>query len=198
VFLLWIPTWTRQGLMQSLQRTKDFQNVARIVHHTEAELGPTLAQAKFYKEGYSSQQKLINDLGGAIHKSHVIIGNLSSELEATDRKMKGIQHPTKPLEYGRPQIPYVAPPPVTGKIGRAISHLDVSTYVVLACWVAAIIAIIVGWDSYMLDASRTGGFLIGGLFFLGGLAVYIMKMRHRVPIVEYASEGAEAVTEELE
>jgi len=66
--LLWIPTWTRQGYMQILQQTRKVQEYAKILHHTEAELSPKLAQAEFLEKGYEAQKLTIE--GFQREKSH--------------------------------------------------------------------------------------------------------------------------------
>jgi len=198
VFLLLIPTWTRQGLSRSMQQTKDFQNVAQVVHHAEAELGPTIAQTHYLKEAYTSEQKVNKNLRDELRKSFVIVANLSSELEANDRKMKQIQQPTKPIVVGNPQIPFTPSVPVTGRIGRMFATVDWTSILLVCALLFGIALLGLGVEQYMLDPARSGLMYIGAFWTIVVIVLMIVfRRRQKVPSAEAVRETVGGVAEAL-
>jgi len=196
--LLFIPGWTRQGFMRMYQHTRKMQNLPRVIHATEAELGPTIAQAVFHEEGYKALQKVSGDKDDEIRKSHVIIRNLSSELDANDRKMKGMRKPTKTILVGRPQVGYVRPPPVTGQISRAFKGMDVGTIMWTGLFLLSAIFLFMGMEMYMRDTSSWGALMIFAVLFVSAIVVFLVKRREGPPPRELVEQIGETVREEMD
>ena len=180
--LLWIPTWTRQGYMQILQQTRKVQEYAKILHHTEAELSPKLAQAEFLEKGYEAQKLTIEALQEESRKSHMTISKLVTELEEKDRLLKEVRRPVVYHPAGRPSIEYQPPPPVTGRITQAFRGIEPSTWITFMLAIGALACMILGINQYMLDPSRWGLMILGFLLLACAIVVYIFKMRTKLPV----------------